>query len=181
VDDNTMAIETIQIDHSQNWFSCACSDTALYLSTCNAGSPILKFSLFPCIQFEKQWTSPETCAKSQAIMDVAYSNETLALMIFDVPKRETLIELRSSTNLEQLWSLKLDVEYGEHIFRCCSLNYGDWLVWDCHTSRLLHITKDGKLLTTNAYNKNPYHIILFHGTELIISAERGINFHRIKS
>ncbi len=181
VDDNTMVIETIQIDHDQNWFSCTCSDTALYLSTCNAGSSILKFSLFPCIQFEKQWTFPETCAKNQGIMNIAHSNDTLALMIFDVSKRETLIELRLSKTLERLWSLKLDVEYGEHIFRCCSLNYGDWLVWDCQTSCLLHITKDGKLLTTSAYNTNPYHIILFHGTELIISAERGINFHRIKS
>jgi hypothetical protein len=181
VDDNTMFIEPIQINQEQSWCSCTCSDTSLFLSSLNHGSSILKFSLFPFIQFEKQWNSSKIGGQNQMIMYIACQNETLALTVADVDKEEKLIELRLSTTFERLWSLKLDVEYSAGLFRCCFLNHGDWLVWNWHASHFLHITKDGKLHSRNEYYEIPLCVILFDGDQLGISTANEINFHRIKS
>jgi len=89
--------------------------------------------------------------------------------------------LKSSETLERLWSLKLDIEFDEHTFRCCSLNYGDWLVLDMHTSCLLHITKDGKLQAASKYEEPPLDACLFNGDKLAVSTLRSINFHELKS
>jgi arsenate reductase-like glutaredoxin family protein len=181
VDENTMSIEPIQIDQNQNWFSCTCSDTTLFLSTANGGSSILIFSLYPSIQFEKKWTSPQTCASHQIITNIAYKNETLTVALIDCRKKEKWIELRSSTTLEQLWSLKLDIEYSTKVFRCCSLTHGDWLAWNYDAPYLLHITKDEKLQIAIRYNERPRYIIMFDEDQLAISTENGINFHKIKT
>jgi hypothetical protein len=181
MDENTMSIGLIKIDQNQNWFSCTCSDTTLFLSTANGGSSIFKFSLFPIIEFEKEWTSPETCAIDQIISNIACKNETLAFVLIDCRKKEKLIDLRSSTTLERLWLLKLDIEYSTKIFRCCSLNHEDWLVWDYNASCLLHITKDENLQIAIRYDERPRYIIMFDGDHLAISTENGINLHKIKT
>ncbi len=180
VNDGTMAVELIQINQKQKWCSGTCFDTSLYLSTDNIGSSILKFRLSPTIQLEKEWKSPETCASDQGIMNVVCKNETLALTILDVCKKEKLIELRSSRTLERLWSLRLDVEYSDTIFRCCSINHDNWFVWDYNTLSLLHISNDGKVQGTSTYHEKPCHVILFHRNELIISTKDSINCHKLK-
>jgi hypothetical protein len=180
VDENTIAIEPIQINQEQSWCSCTCSDTTLYLSTLDGGSTIFKFSLFPTIEFEKQWTSPETCAEYQVITNIVYNNETLALMIVDLYKEEKFIEIRSSVALERLWSLILDIEYSGSVFRCCFLNYGDWLVWDQNTSRFLHIAKDGKVQVTTKYDEHPVSVCLFDGNKIAISTDDRIKLHELK-
>jgi len=179
-DENTMSIEPIQINDDQNWLSCTCSDESFYLSTFNVGSSILKFSLSIPIQLMKYWKSPQTCTIHQIISNIVYKDDTLALAILDLSKKNKFIELRSSTTLERLWSLKLDMKFSTGLFRCCFLNRGEWLVCDHNTSRFLHITKDGKLISGGTYNSNPCHAVLFQGDELVISTTNGINFHKIK-
>ncbi len=181
VDDKTLFIESIEINQNKKWCSCTCADATLFLSTFEFGSSIFQFRLFPSIQFEKQWKSPETCAKDQVITNIVYHNKTLALTLFDVRKEEKMMELRSSTTLERLWSLKLDIEYNKSLSRCCFLNHGDWLVWDYGTLNLLHITNDGKLQATNEYIASLVNLILVDGDQLVISTTKSINIHRIKS
>jgi hypothetical protein len=181
VDDKTLSIEPVKIDQKERWFSSTCSDTALFLTTLNNGSSIFEFALFPSVRFEKEWKSSLTCAQSQLITSITYKNEMLAMTILELIEEEKLIELRSSTTLERIWSLRLDIEYSQHLFRCCSLNRDDWLVWDFNTFRLLHITKDGNLQATSTYNECPCCVTLFHGNELVISTSKSINFHKIKS
>jgi hypothetical protein len=181
VDDRTLSIESIQINQNKKWCSCTCSDLMLFLSTFGVGSSILQFRLFPSIQFEKQWKSPEICTKDQMITNIVYHNQTLALTMLDVRKEEKIMELRSSITLERLWSLKLDIIYKKSIARCCFLNHGDWLVWDYGTLHILHITNDGKLQATSEYNANLVNLILVDGDQLAISTTKSINIHRIKS
>ncbi len=64
-------------------------------------------------------------------------------------------------------------------FRCCSLNCDEWLVMDYVAKHLLHITKDGKLKATIAYNAVPFRAALFCLNMLAISTEGGINFHQL--
>jgi hypothetical protein len=176
VDDSTLSIQSIQINQNQRWFSCACSHSTLYLSTINAGSSIFEFNLSPSIQFKKQWTPPETCAQNQIIMNIVYKNKTLALTISDQLNKEKFIELRSSTTMERLWSLRLDIEYNNHMVRCCSLNHSDWLVLTGIKSRLLHISKDGKVQATSQYTENLVFVRLFDGNKLAISTEKELTF-----
>jgi hypothetical protein len=181
VDENAMSVEVIQINQDQKWWSGTCSDTSLFLSTLHGGSSIWKFSLFPSIRFEKQWSSAETCAENQIITNIVYKNEMLALTLMDGRKEEKLIELRSSITLERLWSLRLDLEYDACLFGFCFLNHGDWLVWNSNPSCILHITKDGKLLATSGYNTHPGSVCLFDGNKLIVSTDKSINCHELNS
>ena len=180
VDDKTLSIESIQINQSKKWCSCTCSDEKLFLSTFGVGSTILQFHIFPSFEFEKQWKSQDICSKDQMITNLVYHNETLALTFLDIRKEEKIMELRSSTTLERLWSLKLDVVYKKSISRCCFLNHGDWLVWDYGTPRILHIANDGKLKKTSEYNSNLVNLILVDGDKLAISTTKGIHIHKIK-
>jgi hypothetical protein len=181
IDDNTMSIERAHINQKQRWFSCTCSDTTLYLSTFGSGSAIFEFILFPSIQLRKQWTSPETCTQDQIIMNIVYQTKTLAMTIVDASNKDKLIEIRSATALDRLWSLRLDIEYSNQMIRCCSLNHNDWLVFACNTSRLLHISKDGKVQATSEYNEQLAFGSLFDGNKLLISTDKNINLHELKS
>jgi hypothetical protein len=46
-------------------------------------------------------------------------------------------------------------------------------------SRLLHISKDGKLKTTRAYVSKPHNCVLFGSNILAIDGEDGIDFYRV--
>jgi hypothetical protein len=83
----------------------------MFLSALNCNSSIFQFSLFPFIQFEKQWSFFETPTENQIITNTVYKNETLTLAPIHSCKEERLIELRSSAALKRFWSFKLDVEY----------------------------------------------------------------------
>ena len=178
---NRMSIKPLPIDQDQDWWSCTCSDTSLYLSTGERGSSIFKFSFPPSIKLEKQWVSPETCTQYQRIINMVYKNETLAMTILDLYMKKKMLELRSSTTLQLLWSFKLNTKYSCGIFGCCSLNRNDFLVWDYDTSLLLHICKEGKAHVANKYKEGNPIFVLSHGNELVISTNDSINFHQIKS
>lgn len=181
VHDDTLHIERIQINQNKQWCSCTCSDTTLFLCTSGVDSSILQVNLFPSVQFGMQWKSVEIDSKYQMITNMVYHHGTLALMLLDSSKKEKIMELRSSTTFERLWSLKLDIDYKASISRCCFLDHGNWLVWDYGTSHILHITKDGKLQTTSTYNAVLVHVILFNRNQLAISTTKNINLHKMKS
>ncbi len=50
---------------------------------------------------------------------------------------------------------------------------------DHNTSRLLHISKDGKLKTKRTFTSKPYNAVLFGSNILTIRAEDGVDFYRV--
>ncbi|CAF5144683.1 unnamed protein product [Rotaria sp. Silwood1] len=91
------------------------------------------------------------------------------------------IELRSSSTLDQLWSLLLDTtrKIGQRGYRVCLLKYDEWLVIDYTTSYLLHISKDGKVKARRSYKPTVHNAVLFGSNILATRTTNCLNFYRI--
>jgi hypothetical protein len=180
VDEDTMSIENIQTLQKRKWLSCTTSETSLFLSTKVWGSSIMEFSLLPTIELVKQWQSPDTCTRDEVINGIVYNNGTLAMMIKNPTEKSIHIEMRSSATLDRLWSVRLNIAYSQNIrTRCCLLTHNQWLVVDRNTSRIFHISKDGKVKSSSAYNPPPFCATVFDQNILAISTARGVNLHRL--
>ncbi len=180
VDENHMSIENIQTLQKRKWLSCTTSETSLFLSTKVWGSSIMEFSLLPTIELVKQWQSPDTCTRDEVINSIVYNNGTIAMMIKNPSEKTIHIEMRSSATLDRLWSVRLNIAYSQNIrTRCCLLANDQWIVVDRNTSRIFHISKDGKVKTSSAYNPPPFCAVLFDQDMLAISTARGVNLHKL--
>jgi len=180
VDERTMSIEAIETIEKRRWLACACSDVSLFLSTNEWGSSLVELRLSPSVIILKEWKSPITCTQDECIYGIAYKNKMCAIIIINNVQKSVRIELRSSETLDRIWSLPLNIIFNKDFaFRCCSLNCSEWLVTDCETKRLLHITKDGKLKATIPYNEIPYCARMFGSDMLFVSTANGINLHKI--
>jgi polyhydroxyalkanoate synthesis regulator phasin len=180
VDEDNMSIENIQTLQKRKWLSCTTSETSLFLSTKVWGSSIMEFSLLPTIELVKQWQSPDTCTRDEVINGIVYNNGTLAMMIKNPSEKTIHIEMRSSATLDRLWSVRLNIAYSQNIrTRCCLLTHNEWLVVDRNTSRIFHISKDGKVKSSSAYNPPPFCATIFDQEMLAISTARGVNLHRL--
>ena len=180
VDEDNMSIENIQTLPKRKWLSCTTSETSLFLSTKVWGSSIMEFSLLPTIELVKQWQSPDTCTRDEVINGIVYNNGTLAMMIKNPTEKTIHIEMRSSATLDRLWSVRLNIAYSQNIrTRCCLITHNEWLVVDRNTSRIFHISKDGKVKSSSAYNPPPFCATVFEQDMLAISTARGVNLHKL--
>jgi hypothetical protein len=180
VNENITSIEPIQTIEKKNWLSCTCSDVALFLTTSTTPSDIFQFNLLSSFQLIKQWNSPKSEESNEIIHNITYNNGTLALTISQGLTKTIKIELRSSETLDRLWSLPLDINYsGGQIIRVCLLKCDEWLVIDYDTSRLLQISKAGKLKVTHKYNSTPDNAVLFGSNILAIRTTKCIDFYRV--
>jgi hypothetical protein len=179
VDPIKLSIEEISIVPEKKWCSCTCSDRSLYLSTMGLDSSITEYSLLPTIQLIRRWKSPDTCQKDEQIDHMRYNNETLALLVAK-PHNETLhIQLRTSKTLQRLWSLELDIRYvNNYSFSFCLVNEDEWLVVDHENSRFIHITSDGKMKETRAYNLGPCYPCMLGSDILAVVTNKDVNFHK---
>jgi hypothetical protein len=182
VNENLTSIEPIETIEKKDWGSFTCSDATLFLSTNERGSNIFEFDLLSSFRLIKQWKSPQSCKSNDIIYNMAYNNERLALIIqgtfYNIVRLN--LELRSSTTLDQLWSLPLDITHPTTVaIHFCLLRCDEWLVIDLNASRLLHISKDGKLKATRAYTSTPHNCVLFGSNILAIEARDGVDFYRV--
>ncbi|CAF3873227.1 unnamed protein product [Rotaria sp. Silwood1] len=181
IDENLTSIKCIETIEKKQWLSCTCSHTSLFLTTNNYGSDMFQFNLLSSFHFIKQWKSPQTCNHDELIHNIAYNNGTLALIISPEYNTQKRIELRSSSTLEKLWSLPFDTmcSIGQRIYRVCSLKYDEWLVIDHNTSRLLHVSNDGKIKTNRSYGPTAHNAILFGSNILAIRTTNCLNYYRV--
>ncbi|CAF3153432.1 unnamed protein product [Rotaria sp. Silwood2] len=180
LDESTLSCERLDAIVEQGWFSCTCSDTSLFLSSFGRGASVSEFTLLPSIQLVKQWLSPDTCGEDELINDIVYKNGACALMVNNPLNKTIRMELRSSTTFNRLWSLQLDIASSKNAITCCSLNNTDeWLVIDCDTSRLFHITNEGKVKATREYNPKPWRACYFGPKFLVIATMGGVNVHKL--
>jgi hypothetical protein len=176
VDENKMSVERVQQIEDGTWNSCGCSEKSLYLSRDAWDSSVFEFSLLPSIQLVKLWKISD---KSKQVDAITYNHGTLALAINDQSNRTKLFELRSSETFSPLWSIQLDIDYNSNAIRCCPLNHDEWLLSDWSTSRLFHITKDGKLKETCTYTSVPYCMARFRSNILAILSDGSVYFHKL--
>ncbi|CAF5029737.1 unnamed protein product, partial [Rotaria sp. Silwood1] len=181
INENLTSIECIQTIEKKKWLSCTCSDASLFLTTNESGSAIFQFNLLSSFHFIKQWKSPQTCKNDEHIHNIAYNNETLALIIRHKYNEPIRIELRSSSTLDQLWSLLLDTtrKIGQRVYRVCLLKYDEWLVIDYTTSYLLHISKYGKVKARRSYKPTVHNAVLFGSNILATRTTNCLSLYRI--
>ncbi|CAF3364799.1 unnamed protein product [Rotaria socialis] len=180
IDERLIYIETVDTDKRRKWMSCACSQTSLFLSTDEWGSKIMQFRLLPSITFTKEWKPPLVCTENERIDGIACRGDMCALLIMNGKEKSLRIELRTCASFKRIWLRLIDGIFDSNfILRCCSLKADEWLVADCENRCLLHITKDGKLKMTIKYHDIPYRIKLFGPDMIVVSTQKGINFHKI--
>jgi hypothetical protein len=139
----------------------------------------MEFNLLPSIEFVKQWKSPNTCSKDEGIHDMTYNKETLFLIIENQVKKTVRVELRSSITLDRLWTLQLDSADNQNVqIRCCLINNDELIVAYHDLSRLLHITKNGELISTCSYIPAPHFAATFDSTLLVVATSKSVNLHQ---
>jgi hypothetical protein len=179
VNENLTSIKSIQTIEKKNWFSCMCSDAALFLTTNEPRSNIFQFNLLSSFQLINKW-SPLVCHLSTALIhNIAYNNQTVALIV-EHDNDESSIQLRSLTTLHCFWSLPIDLLHNaRQMHRVCSLRADEWLVVDPKNSRLLQISKDGKLKFERKYKSTPHNAVLFGSNILAIRTKTSIDFYKV--
>jgi hypothetical protein len=172
LDQNTMTITRCPISSDVEWSRGTCSDSALFLLTQGLGSSIYEYKLPPSSKGGKERHPPETCDECEYIFDLKSNQKSLAMVIFNTETNKTRLDLRSSINLECLWSV--DVGQG---FRCSLLHGEQWMVVDALSRRLFHISNNGKLLKAEKYGYQPWNIFQWGKYIIGIRTAEGINLH----
>jgi hypothetical protein len=180
VNENMTSVEPIQTIEQNDWLSCTCSDTSLFLTTHGSAASIFEFNLFSSFKLIKQWNAPKSCNYNELIENINYNNGKLALLLIHESNQKIHMELRSSITLDRLWCLRLDIiDTSERINRVCFIKYNEWLVIDYNSSQLFHISKDGKLKVTQKYDAIPENAILFGSDILAIRTTTCVNFYKV--
>jgi hypothetical protein len=175
-----MSINKVRTIPWQQWFSCTCSNTYLYLSTKVYNSALVQYSLSPSITFVKRWASLDICTEDEAIDGIVHNDNTLALMISNDKKRIARLELRSIITFGRIWSIRLDVIYDDkQAFRFCSINHDEWIVADHKSSSLLLISRDGLMKTVTKYQTGPCCVTEFGHNTLAVSTKTVVNLHKL--
>jgi prefoldin subunit 5 len=172
IDHNTMTFVRCPISDQVEWSRVTCSDTSLFLLTQGLGPSIFECKLPPTNKGMKERHAPETCETCEYIFDLKSNHQSLAMVIYNTENGETRLDLRSSTNLQRLWSV--DVGQG---FRCCLLHGEKWMVADALSRRLFYISNNGKLLKVDKYLYQPWNIIQWGKYIIGVRTAEGINLH----
>ncbi|CAM4845884.1 unnamed protein product [Rotaria magnacalcarata] len=181
MNENLTSLECIQTIEKKRWLSCTCSDSTLFLTTNESGSNIFQFNLLLSFHFMKQWKSPQSCNSDEVINNIAYNNETLALIIENETNNKKRIELRSLSTFDPLWSTSFNAAYHFTPWnnRVCVLKYNEWLVIDYGDSRLFHVSKDGQVKSKCSYKPRVNNAVLFGTNILVIKTLENVNCYRI--
>lgn len=176
-DDKTMMPEECSISTNVDWWRATCSDDVLFLSSAEWGSSIYEFDLRSEFQFIKAWHAPMTCKQDEIICDLKYNNSFLAMPIFNKRKKESRLDLRSSTTLDCIWSIHI---HGR--CRCCAVNGDQWLVMDHDDCQFFHISADGQLLKTDKYEHHQRleDVTTWDEKNIVVLTKKTINLHEIR-
>ncbi|CAF3356246.1 unnamed protein product [Rotaria socialis] len=181
VNEKTLATELIQPIDEQDWSSCTCSDTSLYLTARREGTNIFELNLLSAFELIKRWKPPHSCKHYEIILNTEYKNKTLALVISHGSTNLVHLELRSSITLDRLWSLELNVSHtiGQPLIRCSALKCDEWLLVDNNTSQLFHVRKDGLIRAVSSCNPAPWNSVLFGSNIIAIRTKNSVHFHKL--
>ena len=181
VQEKSLASELIQTIEGQDWSCCTCSESSLYLTARREGTNIFQFNLLSSFDLIKRWKPPQSCKQYEIILNTAYKNTKLALVISHSSTNIVQLELRSSTTLDRLWLVRLDITHtmGQPLIRCSALKSNQWLVVDNNTSQLIHVDKDGQIKGISTCNPSPWNAILFGSNLLAIRTKNSVNFHKL--
>jgi hypothetical protein len=164
--------------NEKEWSCGACSDTSLYLSTADMSACLYEYTLQPTMEFVKEWSLAGFHSKYEAILTFSCNNGKLALVVSNIHMFQRRLDLRSTTTLERLWSLRLDA-----VAHCCSFNNDQWIIMELLRPRLLHISSDGKIL--QEYKVKPssmdiiWNAIQWNNDTMVTFTMKNLNLHKL--
>ncbi|CAF3555586.1 unnamed protein product [Rotaria socialis] len=122
-----------------------------------------------------------SCNYDELINNIAYDNETLALIIENRTNNKNRIEFRSSSTFDPLWSTTFNAAYcfAPWKNRVCVLKHNEWLVIDHKNSHLLHVSKDGQVKAKRSYKPTFNNAVVLGTNILAIKTADNINCYRI--
>jgi hypothetical protein len=180
LEESQMSLERIEYRETTALASCTCSNSSLFITTNEVDSSILEFKLAPKIELINRWKPADLCRPNEIIQDIVYHRRTFAFIIENHDRQTKRLELRSSRNFEQIWSLDFEqIDPLHNAFRLCSFNTNEWLVVAWKTAQIFHVTQDGQLKTTYTYDSIPYRCCEFGPNLLVISTRMSLNFHQL--
>lgn len=179
VNENLNAIKRVQVIQNRILYSCACSNTSLFVSIHDWGSQILEYKLLPEIEFVKEWTPPDTCRQDERINDISYNSGSIALVIKNPSNKTCRVELINPNTFHRTRQLQSEVQNIEkNTFALCSLADDGWLVIDRGNHQVLYITKDGAMRAKQEYNETIRCVNMFGSDLLVITTNNEIHFHK---
>ncbi|CAF4383654.1 unnamed protein product [Rotaria sp. Silwood2] len=175
-DDKKMILEKCSISSNIDYWRATSSNDTLFLSSAKWGSSIHEFDLQSRFQFIKAWYPPVTCGEDEIICDLKYINGFLAIPIFKKHKEESRFDLRSSTTLDCIWSIRI---HGR--CRCCAVNGDQWLVMDHDDGQFFHISAGGRLLKTDKYEHHQRleDVTTWNENTIVVLTKKTINLHEV--
>ena len=184
IDERTLTTQLIHRSEDNDWSSCVCSDSSLFVIARGQTSQIFQFNLLsPAFDLLKRWKPPHSCQHYELILHTSGNKRTLALVLSHATTQRVHFELRSPATLARLWSLELDVTsiVVQPLIRCSPFRFDQWLIVDERTSRLFQISKDGQVETIVPYPNSLFNALLFTSNLLAVRTKNAVHFHRILS
>ncbi|CAF1208701.1 unnamed protein product [Adineta steineri] len=179
-DEQTMMIEPLKSLSKQkkSWYCCACSDKSLFLTTQQLNTTISEYIFLQNnYSFKRQQIC---CLNNEYIEHMKCSKDVLVLIISNDLTGERRLDMRSILTFNQLWTISLNIHEKINVISCCSLNDKGWLIVDLAQARLIHVTNQGQIKQSIAYEPSPQYAIQFKDDILAILTEQGINLHKIE-
>jgi hypothetical protein len=139
---------------------------------------LYEYTLRPAMEFVKEWPLSGGRSKYECILTFTCKNGKLALVISNVHIFQRRLDLRSTTTLERLWSVRLDA-----VAHCCSLNDDQWMLMELLRPRLLHISFDGKIVQEYKVKTSSIDIIWnaiqWDNDTIVTFTMKNLNLHKL--
>lgn len=179
-DDKTMIVERLEVLslENQSWYCCACSDRSTFLATQQLNTTVFEYTSTNNKLTLKQ--KARCCSNNEYIEHMKCTKDLLALIILNDLTGERRLDMRSTSKLDQIWSISLDIKEKANVVSCCSLDEKGWLVVDVVQTRLIHVDNQGYVKNSIAYKPTPHYAVQFSDEILAILTEHGINLHKIE-
>ena len=181
VNEKSLSIELIQNIEEQDWSSCTCSETSLYLTARREGTNLFQYDLLSSFALTKRWKPPQSCKSYEQILSSTYQNCKLALVISHVATHQVHFEVRLATTLDRICSLSLDLSHslGQPFIRCSTFTADQWLIIDNHTSQLFQISADGRTERVVTLDTSPWNARLFTSHLLAVRTKNSVDFFKL--
>ncbi|CAF1609618.1 unnamed protein product [Adineta ricciae] len=165
---------------THSWCCCASTNQSLFLTARESYRAVQEYVYVEDTYLRKQ--KHLCCTHNEYIEHMKCSNnDTLALVILNDSNNERRLDLRSTEDFHQLWTISLEIHEKINIISCCTLmNDKGWLIVNLAENLLIHVTSHGEIKKTKSYHPSPQYAIQFDNKLLTILTDRSIRLHEIQ-
>ncbi|CAF2106433.1 unnamed protein product [Rotaria magnacalcarata] len=176
-DDKTMTFTLFNIYFNNNhpWQHGTCSETSLFLSTFGENPFIVELQFYPSIHFHKRYQSEIVCEQNDAINDIKYSDNNLAIIIENGLINQSYLQLYATKSFQCISIVSLGQGWGHRTY---SFNHRYWIVIDKYNNQIIYILNNGNRVKTENYLTKPLNIVSWTKYHVVIKTMQTLNIHQ---